>query len=45
MGRIVTGVLFMLLATSIGCSAMRYEVVVSYQPTTDCDITARIFRN
>lgn len=43
--RIVTGILLILLAASTGCSAMRYEVQVSYSPATDCDITARIYRN
>jgi hypothetical protein len=45
MSRIVTGILLILLAASTGCSAMRYEVQVSYSPATDCDITARIYRN
>jgi hypothetical protein len=45
MSRIVTGILLILLAASTGCSAMRYEVQVSYSPATDCDITARLYRN
>jgi hypothetical protein len=43
--RIITGILLILLAASAGCSAMRYEVQVSYSPATDCDITARFYRN
>lgn len=45
MARILTVILLILLAASAGCSAMRYEVQVSYSPATDCDITARIYRN
>lgn len=45
MSRIVTGILLILLAASAGCSVMRYEVQVSYSPATDCDITARLYRN
>jgi len=45
MSRIVTCILLILLAASTGCSAMRYEFQVSYSPATDCDITARIYRN
>jgi hypothetical protein len=45
MSRIITRILLFLLAASTGCSAMRYEIQVSYSPATDCDITARIYRN
>ena len=45
MSRIITGILLIFLAASAGCSAMGYEVQVSYSPATDCDITARIYRN
>jgi hypothetical protein len=32
-------------AVLCGCSAMRYEVQVSYSPAMDCAVTARVMGN